>query len=266
MKELVCEMCGSNDIVKEDGLFVCQTCNTKYSVEEARKMMFGETVAVEGTVKIDHSSELNNLYELARRAKDTNNGENALKYYDQILIKDPNSWEAQFYVVYYRAMQCKIVEIGNVAVDLTNVLPTVFDLIKNNENEEEYERILRELTNHMLPLSVMLYNAAQSFFNKIRGALVKAQHAPPHMRRISNLMEMLFIYGDLIILEFGEEYSQFVIEPWKQAIIFVKNTRSNSTLRNFKKKDEKPFEYIDKILKYEPSYEVPIRKKRGLFG
>ena len=57
MKELVCEMCGSNDIVKQDGLFVCQTCNTKYSVEEARKMMFGETVEVEGTVKIDHSSD-----------------------------------------------------------------------------------------------------------------------------------------------------------------------------------------------------------------
>ena len=146
MNELVCEMCGSNDVVKQDGLFVCQACNTKYSVEEARKIMFGETVEVEGTVKIDHSSELNNLYELARRAKDTNNSENALKYYDQILIKDPNSWEAQFYVVYYRTMQCKIAEIGNAAVDLTNVLPSVFDLIINNEDESEYEGILREMT------------------------------------------------------------------------------------------------------------------------
>ena len=56
MNELICEMCGSNEVVKQDGLFVCQSCGTKYSVEEARKMMTGETVAVEGTVKIDSTS------------------------------------------------------------------------------------------------------------------------------------------------------------------------------------------------------------------
>ena len=39
MKRLVCEMCGSTDIMKENGVFVCQTCGTKYSVEEAKKMM-----------------------------------------------------------------------------------------------------------------------------------------------------------------------------------------------------------------------------------
>ena len=96
MNELICEMCGSNEVVKQNGLFVCQVCNTKYSIEEAKKIMFGETIEVEGKVKIDYSAELNNLYELARRAKDTNNSENALKYYNQILVKDPNSWEHNF--------------------------------------------------------------------------------------------------------------------------------------------------------------------------
>lgn len=84
MKELMCEMCGSNNIIKQDGLYVCQSCNTKYSPEDAKKMM------VDGVVQIDHSNELENLYEIARRAKDSNNAENAINYYDQILIKDPN--------------------------------------------------------------------------------------------------------------------------------------------------------------------------------
>lgn len=44
MKVLACEICGSNDLVKQEGLFVCQYCGAKYSLEEARKMM------VEGTV------------------------------------------------------------------------------------------------------------------------------------------------------------------------------------------------------------------------
>ena len=45
MKKLVCEMCGSSDLLKQDGVFVCQGCGCKYSVEEARKMMVedGET-------------------------------------------------------------------------------------------------------------------------------------------------------------------------------------------------------------------------------
>lgn len=37
MKKLVCEMCGSSDLIKQDGLFVCQYCGAKYSVEEAKK-------------------------------------------------------------------------------------------------------------------------------------------------------------------------------------------------------------------------------------
>ena len=103
MKAMVCELCGSNDIVKQDGLYVCQHCGTKYTVEEAKKLL--------GTVKIDTSEELNNLYTVARRAKDENNAESAVKYYEQILAMDPTSWEASFYVVYFRATQCKIAQI-----------------------------------------------------------------------------------------------------------------------------------------------------------
>ncbi|MBQ1728972.1 MAG: hypothetical protein II036_01280 [Oscillospiraceae bacterium] len=28
MKAIVCEMCGSQDLVKKDGMFVCQNCGT----------------------------------------------------------------------------------------------------------------------------------------------------------------------------------------------------------------------------------------------
>ena len=51
MKQLICEMCGSADLIKQDGVFVCQTCGCKYSVEEARKMMIEGTVSIDGVVK-----------------------------------------------------------------------------------------------------------------------------------------------------------------------------------------------------------------------
>ena len=76
MKALVCEMCGSKDLVKQDGMYVCKFCGTQYTTEEAKKLM----VEVSGSVEIDNSKKLENLYVLARRAKGEGNSEDAAKY------------------------------------------------------------------------------------------------------------------------------------------------------------------------------------------
>ena len=97
MKAFVCEMCGSQELVKQDGMYVCQHCGTKYAPEEAKKLM----VELSGSVEIDNSKKLENLYVLARRAKDEGNSEDGAKYYAQIALEAPNDWEAQFYKTYF---------------------------------------------------------------------------------------------------------------------------------------------------------------------
>lgn len=42
-------------LLKRTGIYVCQFAGTKYSVEDAKKMMIDGTVNVQGTVKIDKS-------------------------------------------------------------------------------------------------------------------------------------------------------------------------------------------------------------------
>ena len=80
MKRLTCEMCGSTDLIKQDGVFVCQSCGCKYSIEEARKMMVEGPVDVSGSVvKVDQSEKLKNLLSLARRARIEKNSEDAKK-------------------------------------------------------------------------------------------------------------------------------------------------------------------------------------------
>ena len=97
MKAMKCEMCNSNDIVKEGEFYVCQSCGTKYTVEAAKKLI------VEGTVTIDNSSELESLKELASRAMFNSDYENAQKYYEKALIIAPNDWEVYFFSNYCRA-------------------------------------------------------------------------------------------------------------------------------------------------------------------
>ena len=140
MKRLVCEMCGSTDIMKENGVFVCQTCGTKYSVEEAKKMMveIEGTVDVSGsTVKVDNSKELENLRVLARRARDSKNTVEAEKYYSQILTLVPNDWEAVFFSLYYQSMNIKIGEIKSRANTLQTSLAPIFKSVALIENIEE---------------------------------------------------------------------------------------------------------------------------------
>ena len=96
MKELTCEMCGSTNVVKQDGVFVCQACGTKYSVEEAKKIMEGK-IEVTGTVSIDNSSKLDSYKELLKKFFYDKNFKEASDYANKILEIDSKDWEATLY-------------------------------------------------------------------------------------------------------------------------------------------------------------------------
>ena len=83
MKPLVCELCGSNDFVKKDGLFVCQHCGTKYTVEEAQRLM--------GTVKIDRSEEEEKYIEAGLTHSSNGDFETAYGYFTKALEINPNN-------------------------------------------------------------------------------------------------------------------------------------------------------------------------------
>ncbi len=155
MKAIVCEMCSSNNVVKTDGVFVCQNCGTKYSVEEAKKLMIEGTVDVSGSsVKIDSSDDIKNLLVIARRAMDGGNYDRASKHYESILTKDPYNWEATFYSVYCIAYECKIRDIDSAANSVKNNIKTVMQLIKSRvENKNDIINAVKEIYEKCLFLS-----------------------------------------------------------------------------------------------------------------
>ncbi|MBO5518023.1 MAG: hypothetical protein J6A42_08115 [Firmicutes bacterium] len=155
MKQLVCEMCGSTDIIKQEGVFVCQSCGCKYSVDEARKMMIEGTVDVSGsTIKVDNTEELARLYQIARRAKDSDNITQASKYYDMILGLDPLSWEANFYTFYYNSLDRKRGEISSIMLAFEGSVTSTLSLIKDScsQSNELYDAVAEVLqrTGHLI--------------------------------------------------------------------------------------------------------------------
>ena len=257
MKALKCEMCGSNDVVKQDGLYICQNCGTKYTVEEARKMMIEGTVDVQGTVKIDSSSELENLYKLARASSIENNNENAAKYYEQILVKDPNSWEANYYAVYFKSMSCKLGEIRKAANNVANCLPRVINLVKTHVSDvAEQNRIVQEICLKNSMISTMLFGAATNHYMDIDES-IKYKFAEEYIQNIIDIQQIMYFYGVVLENEFKEDFMSVAVESWKFGINI--HTKLFKHL-NSQAQDEQlkiVGDYVAKVQEYEPTYEMP---------
>lgn len=257
MKQMVCEMCGGTDLQKEDGVFVCKSCGCKYSVEEARKLMIEGTVDVTGsTVKVDTSGELKNLYELARRAKTDGNSENAQKYYDQIVIKDPSSWEANFYSTYYQSMNCKIAQIQSAAIRMSNCEDTVLNLIKDNVTDpEERKKAIDEVASRLISIATMLFNAAKNHYDGI-GYQIQSNYTQEMLNNCCASRDIVYNYGDYLVKFFGDEYGKDIAVPcWKTGI-----TMHNRLMSYFAQKETNKtliMGYVDKIKKYDDSYQAP---------
>ena len=262
MKALVCEMCGSHDMVKDNGYFVCQHCGAKYTIEEAKKMMIEGTVDVSGsTVKVDSSERLNNLYLIARRAKDENNDENAEKYYDMILVEDPTSWEASFYVVYFKAMQCKIGQIKSAAISVSNCIDSVLKLIKDYVvGVEEQDKAVKEVAWKCKTISLMLFTGAINHYNsissQIRGNYVDELDAncfaaASIMLRLGDSIDSLFADHEIL--------RKVAVDAWKDGI----DKRQKRTL--FPDKDAIIIKYVAIVQKYDKEYQ-PIRNETSSDG
>lgn len=134
MKQLTCEMCGSTDLMKQDGVFVCQSCGTKYSVEEAKKMM----VEVGGAVEVKNAAQLENLLNLANSSFESKNYAQAEEFCNQVIAMDDKNYEAwklKGEAINYQinAKNQRILEVYNCIMTSYRVLPDEEKSIKKYE-------------------------------------------------------------------------------------------------------------------------------------
>ena len=90
MKSLKCEICGNTNLLKDDGIFICQSCGTKYSIEEIKKMI-NINDSKENT-STDNESLIDNYLMMARNAAETGNHTEAVTYSNKVIeINSKNS-------------------------------------------------------------------------------------------------------------------------------------------------------------------------------
>ena len=160
MKQLTCEMCGSTNLMKQDGVFVCQSCGTKYSVEEAKKMMVEGTVEVAGTVKVDDTAKIDNYYTMAENAYDASNMQEAENYCNKIIEIAPSNYKAWFLKGKAAGWQSTL---RNIRIEES---VNCFTKAIDNVSEDEVEDIKIEAASEISSLSTALMRLSCDNFAK----------------------------------------------------------------------------------------------------
>lgn len=139
MNALVCELCGGNDIVKDNGYYICQNCGTKFTVEEARKMMIDGTVDVQGSVKIDRSLDVQKILKNADTTFNTKNYSEAFKLYSQVLNIDTENSHAILYRAICSGWESTIKDFRLNEVDLASKQAIHLEHVKMGDTKDYFD-------------------------------------------------------------------------------------------------------------------------------
>lgn len=250
MKRLVCETCGSGELIKENEIYRCRACGARYFIET--KLVPSAETKVTGTIRVDDSVALTNLYQLARRARDEDNSENATKYYEMILLKDPFSWEAAFYGVYFKAMGCKIAQISTMAENLGNCQRNVLNLILEYVADNEQTEAIQQVVEKSRDAAMLLASAARKFYNDVDSDIRTKYYAEYELNatQAKNIMDTCAVQIEEI---FGKDKEKraWAGEAWKAAADIYCDFLSASIkgLDEYENKIEKyDMEYVDRKL------------------
>lgn len=149
MKKITCEICGSNDVIKKEGFFECQTCGTKYSVEEVKKIVLEGSVDISGsTVKVDNSGNIENYLNIARSAYVATNLSECEVFCNKILEIDSKYYEAWL-------LKGKLAICKSKIEEATNYFSNALDNTPENKVDEIKSEIV-EVVNKIL--SIILWN------------------------------------------------------------------------------------------------------------
>ncbi len=246
MMQIKCEMCGSSNMVKEDSLYVCKHCGMKYSPEEAKKMM----VEIEGAVKIDDTEELSNLYVLARRARDNKDTDGILKYYGDILRKDPMSWEASLFLLVYDHTERVLAETEQSCQKFLNGISSIVDLVKDTvEDDEERKNAYSEVSRYTVWATENILSVTQKYediFKERRSQILTYLHNITYT--FANQMQNNFPKG---------EYADSIILCAKQGVK-LQSLKMNAYVPLNNEAERKTYlEWVRYIKQYDPRYWAP---------
>ena len=166
----------------------------------------------------DPSTSLDNLFILARRAKEEKNATKASSYYEQILLSKPDCWEAYFYSTYFSAMNSKKGELYSTVTEIINCETNAFRLIAENVNFViGQKKAVSELLEALNSIAVIFKNTLDELciqFHREPGLFKSKEYYtlndPIQYKKICPLIVKIFYNASKAISQFwGNEFGVY---------------------------------------------------------
>ena len=189
MKKFVCEICDGTDLLKKEGVFICQNCGTKYSAEEVKanmKEVEGDDTST--TVKNSEADkkQVDNLMNLAKNSFDSKNFSKAEEYCNKVIEVDSENYDA--WLLKGDAVSNQSAPSTNDRSDeVYNCFITAYRVLGDKDKEKKRESILSKLyVSSLAQLTVCVQlveakrpkleqiNRVKNLYNKLYNNLEKA--------------------------------------------------------------------------------------------
>lgn len=274
MKAIVCEMCNGHDIIKQDGMYVCQHCGTKYSTDEAKKLM----------VEIDNSKKMANLYARARKSLEVDDLEHAAEYYKEILDENPDDWEAYFYSYLGEITSFTNAQAAGVAAKLGSTIPAAYDMAIVSGTAEEIAERIKLITQKTAGRLSRIAGTAKALLSQYEGGNIFTPTGKVHSDLYDNLRPTAqntiincVVAFDPLESKVDELYKSGKIdaELHKTCMLILLRVKYNVATITFSPsagvsekmiKDEVIQGYAQKIKGFDPSFQVPAPQTTSSSG
>ena len=139
MSVIKCEMCGSNRLIKKDGLYQCEFCGTKYTPDEAKKLII--TGSVEITKKKKKKERcLNNIYTLIK----LNQISKAYQSLNNLIIDYPNDYRG-WWLLYKLSFNDFLYNDSNLCFPETRFSKELENAFKLHDLHLEYDELWKQI-------------------------------------------------------------------------------------------------------------------------
>ena len=246
MEAIKCKMCGSTELVEQDGYFVCQHCGTRHTREEAPSRSH-----TDGTRK-------ESLYTLARRYYKAGNYESAKKAYSELLKADASNWEPMFFDSLLAIIHGKWTDVDEHIDKFIRMTPFIIDAATRgadtgNREGAEVDAAIKTIADETARISARLYKPRLKQFVDvtINPYFTDQAFADDEDMELDaddeKLAELLYVLGDRIDAVGHERYKQITCDLWSRANVY---SRSADLYRGTQNNVGKVMEYGKRMKAY----------------
>lgn len=265
LENITCEMCGSNNLTEENGVYTCQNCGTKFTPKKEEKTIINN-VSTDG----DNAE---NLKVLAKRYYSNKNYQKAKDYFNRVLEKNPNDWEAIFYEGLSSTYTSTMLDFH--VMDMVLGAENAIAVIPPEEHDQRAEDFRKELIPTLIVFGGYVISNTNSncskgevlaFFNNLKELIVLSERVLTDFPPASVVKgdQTFILYKNIVnwanllnqTLKYNWGYNQANTNP------IYKNINPTSDILQFA--DLKKKQYTREVLLLDDSY-VPPKTNRGCY-